>query len=380
MPRSSVLLRYGLILLPAMAGLYAQPIASFSMYTLLVLLFLSIAVLSRHVKTSALKALFTLVEIAVSGWLCYQYGLLMTLISLSSVCMYFTLSASIWRYALLLIHAAVLNAAFWKQELLWLVMAHLLLMMMAVFMSSLVAAAGRKENAVKLYDELRSKHYQLEEARSRLQQFTQQVEHAAQAEERTRISRQLHDDIGHRLIRIKMMMEAALYTVPADQARGMELLGQIRDQLGDSMEEMRLAVKRVHPGKPLSGDYSIDRLLTQVQDETGIQTSIQVKGLPYPLYPSQQLVLYKNAREALSNAIRHGKATEIQVRLIYEEHEVVMAVSNNGAVEPGEGGGGLGISGMKERTSLIGGRLEVSRQTPFTVITRLPVYSKSEIM
>nr|WP_251035855.1 histidine kinase [Paenibacillus sp. ISL-20] len=239
---------------------------------------------------------------------------------------------------------------------------------------------------IQLYDELKRLHFQQDEAGRQLLQFAHQVESAAQAEERNRISRQLHDDIGHRLIRIKMMMEAALHIVPQDSVRGMDMLHQIRDQLGESMEQMRSAVKQMNPVRRITDDYSLDRLLEETGRETGIETDLILQGIPYPLYPSQQVVLYKNAREAITNAIRHGEAKRIQIILHYGDQDVRMEVSNDGTVQEPAGHEatpdrqGIGMSSMLERTQVVGGTLEVRRTVPFTVITRLPVYQKREIM
>ncbi|MGM1050142.1 MAG: sensor histidine kinase [Bacillota bacterium] len=382
-------LRFGLILLPAAAGLYVDRIDHYGQYTLFILLFLALAVLGRYFSASPVIMTAAFLEFIISGWLCQQYGLLMVFISLSTACTYLVLSNVPLRYVLLGIHFLVLNVSLQGYDVLWLISANFLLILIAVFIGILVNTSGSREETLRLYDELKRKHFELEEARSRMQQFAHQVEGAAQAEERSRISRQLHDDIGHRLIRVKMMMEAAIHTVPQDNARGMELLYQIRDQIGASMDEMRSAVKRMNPGRQLTDAYSLDRLLEETGRETGIRTRILVEGASYPLYPSQQVVLYKNAREAITNAIRHGHADEVDVLLRYGDHEICMEVSNNGEVaaeealateSSGIGKQGIGLSGMLERTKVIGGTLEIHRQTPFTVITRLPVYRKSEIV
>ncbi|MFD2881148.1 histidine kinase [Paenibacillus rhizoplanae] len=65
-----------------------------------------------------------------------------------------------------------------------------------------------------------------------------------------RIARQLHDDIGHRLIRVKMMTEAAIHTLPAAPETGLQMMNQIRDQLSGSMDDMRAALKRINHTPP----------------------------------------------------------------------------------------------------------------------------------
>ncbi|MFG1736137.1 sensor histidine kinase [Paenibacillus sp. 843] len=379
-------LRYGFILLPAAADIFLQQLDDYGAYMVYILLFLAITVLSRFLPSPAYLKAAALLEILLSLWLCHQFGFMMVFLSISTLCVYLPLFERPGRLWLAFGHLVLLNMAITDYDALLLTTANLLFLFMAVTFNHIHEMNQKEADHIQLYDELKRLHFQQDEAGRQLLQFAHQVESAAQAEERNRISRQLHDDIGHRLIRVKMMMEAALLTVPHDSVRGMDMLRQIRDQLGESMEQMRTAVKQMNPARRITDDYSLDRLLEETGRQTGIETELLLQGIPYPLYPSQQVVLYKNAREAITNAIRHGEAKRIQIILDYGDQDVRMEVSNDGTVrepighEAARDRQGIGMSSMLERTQVVGGTLEVRRTVPFTVITRLPVYQKREIM
>lgn len=382
-------LRYSLILLPAAADIFLQQLDDYGEYMVYILLFLAITVLSRFVSSPVYLRAAVLLEVSLSLWLCHQYGFMMVFLSLSALCVYLPLFKRQGRLWLAAAHLALLNIAISDYEATLLVTANLLFLFLAATINHIHELNLKEWNHIQLYDELKKLHFQQDEAGRQLLQFAHQVESAAQTEERNRISRQLHDDIGHRLIRVKMMMEAALHIVPHDSVRGMEMLHQIRDQLEESMEQMRTAVKRMNPTRRIADDYSLDRLLEETSRETGIETKLTLQGMPYPLYPSHQVVLYKNAREAITNAIRHGKAKRVEISLLYGEQEVQMGVSNDGTVQESTACPpdptapdlqGIGISGMLERTKVLGGTLTVQKSIPFTVTTRLPVYQKREIM
>lgn len=382
-------LRYGLILLPAAADIFLQQLDDYGEYMVYILLFVAITVLSRFLSSPVYLRAAVLLEISLSLWLCHQYGFMMVFLSLSTLCVYLTLFERQGRLWLAAAHLTLLNVAMADYDPTLLVTANLLFLFLTATFIHIHELNLKQGKYIQLYDELKKLHYQQDEAGRQLLQFAHQVESAAQSEERNRISRQLHDDIGHRLIRVKMMMEAALHIVPHDSARGMEMLHQIRDQLEESMEEMRLAVRRMNPARRIANDYSLDRLLEESSRETGIETKLTLQGMPYPLYPSHQVVLYKNAREAITNAIRHGKAKRVEISLLYGEQEVQMDVSNDGTVPdstacPADTTApdlqGIGISGMHERTQVLGGTLTVQKSVPFTVTTRLPVYQKREII
>lgn len=379
-------LRYGFILLPAAADIFLQQLDDYGTYVVYILLFLAITVLSRFLPSPAYLKAAALLETPLSLWLCHQFGFMMVFLSISTLCVYLPLFERPGRLWAAFGHLLLLNMAIIDYDALLLTTANLLFLFMAVTFNHIHEMKQKEADHIQLYDELKRLHFQQDEAGRQLLQFAHQVESAAQSEERNRISRQLHDDIGHRLIRVKMMMEAALLTVPHDSARGMDMLRRIRDQLGESMEQMRTAVKQMNPARRISDDYSLDRLLEETGRQTGIETELILQGIPYPLYPSQQVVLYKNAREAITNAIRHGEAKRVQIILHYGTQDVRMEVSNDGTVQEPAGGEaapsrqGIGMSGMLERTQVVGGTLEVRRTVPFTVITRLPVYREREIM
>lgn len=383
MTRELNLLRYGLIIMPAVLSIYVYEYADYERFTLHLLILLLLATLGSRLP-KPVPLLTGSLELMFTAWLCFQYSPLMIFPALSALLSYSRLQPKLTATAFFCIHLALLNAAFSSLSPAMQVLMNLTFLLCALLNIMLLRTGRGRADTLFLYDELRRKHFELEEARSHLLQFTAQVESAAQAEERVRIARQLHDDIGHRLIRVKMMTEAAIHTLPSAPETGQAMLHQIRDQLSGSMEDLRSALKRIHYTPQLEGAYALDRLLEEVGRDTGIATSYTILGVPYPLYPSIQVALYKNARESITNALRHGNADSVWITLSYTDHEVIMETGNNGQL-PGEesllrleNGGGMGLKGMGERTALIGGTLELRLEPQFTVITRLPVYRQRE--
>uniref|UniRef100_UPI00406C00FE sensor histidine kinase n=1 Tax=Paenibacillus sp. FSL R7-0345 TaxID=2954535 RepID=UPI00406C00FE len=383
MTRELQIIRYGLLIIPAILSVYVYDYPDYGLFTFYFLLQLLLATAGSRLPRSW-PVLAAILELLYSAWMCREYGLMMIFPAISALLCYSRLLPGSMSILLAGLHLGALNVAFSGsalQERIYMNLTFLL----AAGLNELLWRTGRgREDTLFLYDELRKKHFELDEARNRLLQFASQVENAAQAEERVRISRQLHDDIGHRLIRVKMMVEAAIHTLPVSPEAGLDMMGQIRDQLAASMDNMRTALRQVNYAPQLEGAYALDRLLEETGRDTGIETSYQVEGYAYPLYPSIQVVLYKNAREALTNALRHGKATSVWISVNYSEREVIMEVGNNGLLPEDDQlrrlqtGGGMGLKGMSERTSLVGGTLEMRAAAPFTVVTKLPVYRQGD--
>lgn len=384
MTRMLTILRYGLILVPSIISIYVHEYSDDGMFTLYFLLLLLLAALGFRLP-GKLPMLISGLEMALTAWLCYQYGSLMLFPAISAMMFYSQFQPRSMTLFITCVHMLALNIAFGNSTPIMVAYHNITFFMAAILTSQLDRAARGREETLYLYDELRKRHFELDETRNRLLQYTSQVENAAQSKERVRISRQLHDDIGHRLIRVKMMLEAAIHTLPSAPEAGMAMMSQIRDQVAASMDDMRSAVKRINYAPQLEGAYALDRLLEETGRDTGVETSYTVEGIPFPIYPSLQVILHRNAREAITNALRHGEATSLRIKLIFDEAEVVMEVSNNGVLPGGkdlerlQSGGGMGLKGMAERTRLVGGTLEVSYDPHFAVITRLPVVRTNEI-
>ncbi|WP_440113381.1 sensor histidine kinase [Paenibacillus sp. QZ-Y1] len=416
------LLQYGLIIVPAVLYMLTLPIEQEDMYTLYIIVAIGLAVWKDFTRSGVQRMLVLLAEMLWSCWLVTLYGPFMLFISLSALYVYMyrlegtqqwlmlgiqLIASNIalhWHYAVPhVLHSWLIayqpNAmTFFSEETTGRVTGNLLLLITGAISWQGSRTASSRGQLEQVYDELRSKHYELEDARAQLLQFTKQLEGAAQAEERTRISRQLHDEIGHRLIRTKMMSEAALLTLPLNTEQGTDMVKQIRDQLAASMDDMRTTLHKLRPASNISDAYALDRLLEDVGRETGVKTRYEVSGYAYALYPSIQIVLYKNAKEALTNALRHGNASTITVELSFGEQEVCMSISNDGQINPpsnkGQSNGrheertnqkefartGMGHEGMRLRTQLLGGQVEIKPAYPYTVITRLPITNKADII
>ncbi|WP_186323308.1 sensor histidine kinase [Paenibacillus xylanexedens] len=432
-------LQYGLILVPALLYILVLPQEQDGIYTFHILIAIGIAVGKDFTRADLPRLLLLIIEILWNCWLITQYGPFMLFLSISMLYVYIYRLDGVPRWLILGAQLIASNIALHKHyttstgsspllfsfqtnadsplspETTGWVIGNLLLVTVAVISWQGSRTASSRGQLEQVYDELRNKHYELQDARAQMVQFTKQLEDAAQAEERTRISRQLHDDIGHRLIRTKMMSEAALLTLPVDSEQGTEMVKQIRDQLAASMDDMRTTLHKLKPESYQADTYALDRLLEEVGRETGVKTSYRELGNAHVLYPSIQIVLYKNAKEAVTNALRHGNAKSIRVELQFRENEIQLTVSNDGQtnVESISGvstvftaeadkhntghstsqstqtqstqaatlaGLGMGHESMRLRTQLVGGELQIQSTYPYTVITRLPLPRQADMI
>ncbi len=193
----------------------------------------------------------------------------------------------------------------------------------------------------------------------------------AQEAERSRLARELHDEIGQRLTAVLLQLEHASRGLPDDDARR---LAEVRETARASLEEVRRVLGRLRP-QPLE-DLGLRSALTELGERMVSESDLRVvrvieSGLP-PLGPESELAIYRVAQESLTNAVRHAHATQVELRLERADGSVILRILDDGRGMNGATEGG-GIRGLRERALLIGARLELQPRSGGGVEVRLDV-------
>jgi two-component system, NarL family, sensor histidine kinase UhpB len=181
----------------------------------------------------------------------------------------------------------------------------------------------------------------------------------AQEDERARVARDLHDEVNQSLTGLLLHLEAARRDAPPQLVPE---LTETKALANRAMDELLDVARQLRP--TALDDLGLAAALTahveELRRRTGIETSFAVDGELSDLDGEAQLVLYRVAQEALSNAARHSGAEHIDVRLRRAGSRVELTVSDDGrGFSFDEAEGGLGIAGMRERALLVGGDVEI---------------------
>jgi two-component system, NarL family, sensor histidine kinase UhpB len=183
---------------------------------------------------------------------------------------------------------------------------------------------------------------------------------AAETHERRRIARDLHDEVGQMLTVAMLDLDAAVRS--GDRA----VIERAREEIRTSAEEVRRIARRVRP--ELLDDLGLPSALRSLAARVGRDSSVEVErridsGLP-ELTEDEELVLYRVAQEALTNAARHGGASRVELRLGACDGGVELSVEDDGhGFDASRSPEGDGIRGMRERALLIGADLRI-RSSP----------------
>jgi two-component system sensor histidine kinase UhpB len=172
---------------------------------------------------------------------------------------------------------------------------------------------------------------------------------AAQERERRRIALELHDEVGQALTAAMLRLDWAE-------------LDEAKEGLRNALEEVREMAGRLRP--EALDDLGLRNALRALGADVSRSARMDVRpeiqaDLP-PLSAEQELVLYRVAQEALTNAVRHAEANAVRFSLAATESEIVLTVEDDGqGFESAATPEGSGIRGMRERALLVRARLEI---------------------
>jgi signal transduction histidine kinase len=191
------------------------------------------------------------------------------------------------------------------------------------------------------------------------------VAEGARALERLRISRELHDIAGHKLTALKLQLSLAVRTQAISVSSTLAQCLTLADEL---LSDIRVVVSALRQGDPIdlrSALLALNPAVASVSVKFNVEPSAVVSDI------AKAEALLRCAQEGLTNALRHGGATEILVTLARNDEELILSVEDNGAgFESPTPPVGNGLRGLRERLEEFQGALSLDRRTPRGCVLR----------
>jgi two-component system sensor histidine kinase UhpB len=179
---------------------------------------------------------------------------------------------------------------------------------------------------------------------------------AAQEGERLRIARELHDEVGQKLTAVMLQLDSL------SRLQGEFVLGEARERVRESLEEVRFIARRLRPEAldHLGLPSALAALTNTLRDATGVEIERRIDSALPTLDAEAELVLYRVAQEALTNVVRHAGCVEARLALSGGRDVVELEIVDSGrGFAPDRVPEGAGIRGMRERALLVAAELEV---------------------
>jgi len=193
-----------------------------------------------------------------------------------------------------------------------------------------------------------------------------QLQELAVVEERTRLARELHDSLGHQLTVAVVQLEGAQRLVPTKPERASEMIGTMREELKNALTDLRRTVTVLR--SPIADNLLLESALLTLsqsfQQNTGLVTRFNAASNLPELPEPHRLAIYRATQEGLTNIQRHANAQNAWINLEADDKQITLTINDDGKGLDRLSGKGLGVGliGLGERASQLGGEMRVTTQ------------------
>ncbi len=203
--------------------------------------------------------------------------------------------------------------------------------------------------------------------RQELRQLTGKL-FQSQEEERRRIARELHDESGQSLTAVKLALERLEQNVPSQEKGLRKEISDIIRMVRRTSSEIRHLSYHLHPTllSDLGLEPALDLYFKEIKNHTGINVEFSMVGFDHRLDVDMETVFYRFSQEALTNALKHSASDTFRLSIIKSYPKIIFRAEDDGIGFDtqiiGKDQRSLGLLGMRERTSLLGGTFQLRSQ------------------
>ncbi len=237
--------------------------------------------------------------------------------------------------------------------------------------------AELESRVIKRTEQLQISNTKLLETQADLRRLSEELMRTTE-QERTRISREIHDQLGQLLTAIKMELKTIERLALRDPAKVRERLVETFELVDETIKTIRRISSDLRPG--ILDDFGLEAAvewqLQQFRERTGVSVDLEAELAEERLSKDMSTAAFRVLQEALTNVARHADASHVEVAMRTTEDELLVRVQDNGKglhVDPNRRS--LGLVGMRERARQLGGSVSIAngREHGVTVEMRVPL-------
>lgn len=257
-----------------------------------------------------------------------------------------------------------------RQDLFIYVGLYALLRMIRISRSKQHEQQRHAEELKVIHAELADTHGKLQQAHEELEQATVQSLRYAVLEERSRIARDIHDSIGHRLTSVIVQLQALPYVLKSDPTESERIVRTVLEVARSCMQEVRSVVHQMGTDESGAGIVSLRSLVQQTSAVPGApKMALNIEeddaGRHNEWPPQIAAALYRCLQEALTNTIRHAQAKQVEIAIEQRQDELKLIYRDDGILKAGEPlQEGFGLGGIRKRCRDVGGECVIAAREP----------------
>jgi len=245
-----------------------------------------------------------------------------------------------------------------------------LMLTISVSLIGLVLNLWKKEydNRIKQRDDFSKENYELENLQNELTTALAEVEQMSIIAERSRISRDIHDNAGHEIVAAFISLQTVRKIMEKNPEKAVELFDKAMNRLNAGVEKMRDAVHNMSAVTFMG----VDRMREICENYANIPVEFKATGDMTDVTANVWHVLEALLNESLTNAMKHSKATFIKVELDATKYLIRLLIENDGVI--GESRPvGSGLRNLRHRTVTVGGNLTIDSGVTFKIVCVIPI-------
>ena len=233
-----------------------------------------------------------------------------------------------------------------------------ILLFLLFVLTMIIRQKAENSRILRLNMALSGKNAELHEANVKLQEYSETIKRMTEIEERNRLAREIHDTLGHALTGIVVSADAGkiLFDAAPEEAKArFDIIGQTARQ---GLEDVRRSIRALRPDALESHDLesALEKMIESFRETTGADIRYAQEAGKLLLAQDEEVTVYRIVQEGMTNAIRHGKATQINLIIDRKDRNLRVRIFDNGVGMQGKKTG-FGLNYMKERVELLKGTL-----------------------
>lgn len=209
----------------------------------------------------------------------------------------------------------------------------------------------------------------------KLQRYAVVTERIGENNERKRLSREIHDTVGHALAGVAAGIDACIVMIDSNPEATKSQLKVISKVVRQGMVDVRKSLNKLRPGALEKQGFkeAIEKMIDDFGSLSEVNIKLDYRLKDVDLENTTEDILFRIIQESMTNSVRHGGASQINISLYMEENNLCLYIKDNG-IGCSEISYGFGLKQMKERVAIINGKVKFDGTNGFMVMVKIPIF------
>lgn len=209
----------------------------------------------------------------------------------------------------------------------------------------------------------------------KLQRYAIATEKIGENNERKRLAREIHDTVGHALAGVAAGIDACIVMIDSNPEATKSQLKIISKVVRQGMVDVRKSLNKLRPGALEKQGFkeAIEKMIEDFGSLSEVNIKLDYRLKDVDLENTTEDILFRIIQESMTNSVRHGGASQINISLYMEENNLCLYIKDNG-IGCSEISYGFGLKQMKERVAIINGKVKFDGTNGFMVMVKIPIF------